>query len=144
MYISYIKIFIFSLVILTINSFCTEGIQYRADYNRFEKISIREGQIIRGKASYYAEKFHGKRTANGEIFDMYKRTGAHRTLPFNTMVRVKNLENNKSVIVRINDRGPFIKDRLIDLSYQAAIDINMTAKGIIEVEIKILKIGKSK
>src|SRR5690606_26117103 len=74
----------------------------------------------RGVASWYGPGFHGRKTANGEIYDQNEFTAAHRTLPFNTLVRVENLRNGRSVIVRINDRGPFVDDRIIDLSHKAA------------------------
>jgi rare lipoprotein A len=95
--------------------------------------------IISGIASYYADEFHGRKTSNGETYDMYKLTAAHRDLPFNTKVKIINLKNNKSVIVRINDRMPNFKNRLIDLSYGAAKQIDMLADGITEVKLEILK-----
>lgn len=73
---------------------------------------------------------------------MYAKTAAHKQLPFNTIIRVKNLENSKSVTVRINDRGPFIDDRILDLSYQAAHEIDMIRSGVVKVEIKILELAK--
>ncbi len=98
-----------------------------------------KGKIIKGIASYYANDFHGKMTANGEIFDMHGLTAAHKTLPFNTWIEVKNLSNGRTVIVRINDRGPFIKDRIIDLSLGAAKEIRMIGAGIQEVELTIIR-----
>ena len=100
--------------------------------------------VQRGIASWYGKKFHGKRTASGEIYNMYKRTAAHRTLPFGTYVLVRNLRNNKTTIVKINDRGPFIKKRIIDLSYRAAKDIGMIGPGTAPVEIVVLgkEVGK--
>ncbi|GGH64709.1 hypothetical protein GCM10011379_17060 [Filimonas zeae] len=92
-----------------------------------------------GKASYYADKFDGRKTANGEIFSQKKLTAAHRTLPFGTMVTVKNLANGKSVTVRINDRGPFAGNRLIDLSRAAANAIDMVKQGVVSVEIAYRK-----
>lgn len=83
-----------------------------------------------GKASYYAEEFDGRKTANGETFHMNQLTAAHRTLPFNTVVTVTNLANGKSVQVRINDRGPFVKGRIIDLSKEAARLIGLLAAGV--------------
>lgn len=94
--------------------------------------------IIRGYASYYADKFHGKATASGDIYNMNELTAAHKELPFSTRVRVKNLKNGLSVIVRINDRGPFVDGRIIDLSKAAAQAINMIKDGVVEVEITIL------
>lgn len=95
--------------------------------------------VQRGKASYYADSFAGKRTASGEIYDPQKLTAAHRTLPFGTRVRVKNLYNDREVIVRINDRGPFIKSRIIDLSRAAAEKLGMINYGVAEVLIEVIK-----
>jgi rare lipoprotein A len=89
-----------------------------------------------GKASYYADKFQGRKTANGETFKQSKKTAAHKTLPFGTMVKVKNLANGRSVKVRINDRGPFVKGRTIDLSKRAAKKINLVNAGVADVEIR--------
>ena len=97
-------------------------------------------ETIFGKASYYADKFHGKKTANGEIFDMNGLTAAHKTLPFGTICRVTNLENQKQVIVKINDRGPFIEGRILDLSKGAAKALDAIQIGVIEVKIEILNI----
>jgi len=91
-----------------------------------------------GMASFYGKKFHGKKTASGEIYYRHKFTAAHRKLPFNTRIKVTNLENNLSVIVRINDRGPFVKKRIIDLSEAAAKKIDMIHKGVAKVSIDIL------
>jgi rare lipoprotein A len=89
-----------------------------------------------GQASYYADKFQGRQTANGETFRQRKRTAAHRTLPFGTKVTVKNLSNGRKVKVRINDRGPFAKGRIIDLSKKAAKKIGMVNAGVADVEIR--------
>ncbi len=93
-----------------------------------------------GTASWYGGKFQGRKTANGEIFDTYKFTAAHKTLPFNTIVRVTNLNNGLSVEVRINDRGPFVKGRIIDLSRAAAEKLDMTASGVAPVRIEIISL----
>jgi len=93
---------------------------------------------LAGIASYYADEFHGRTTSNGETYDMHALTAAHRTLPFNTRVRVTNLANNKSVVVRINDRGPFVGDRIIDLSYRAAQELSMIGPGTARVTLQIL------
>jgi rare lipoprotein A len=92
-----------------------------------------------GKASYYGNEFDGRKTANGEIFRQNKLTAAHRTLPFGTLVTVKNLGNGRSVTVRINDRGPFAKGRIIDLSRSAAQSIDMIRQGVASVEISYRK-----
>ncbi|NPA50837.1 MAG: septal ring lytic transglycosylase RlpA family protein [Epsilonproteobacteria bacterium] len=91
-----------------------------------------------GIASYYGKKWHGRTTANGEKLNIYALTAAHKTLPFNTKVRVTNLENNKSIIVRINDRGPYIKGRIIDLTDYAAKELGILEKGIAKVKIEVL------
>jgi rare lipoprotein A len=97
---------------------------------------------LEGLASYYAEPHHGRRTANGEVFDTYRAlTAAHRTLPFNTVVRVQNKSNGKEVEVRINDRGPFIDGRIIDLSLRAARAIDMIRAGVVLVKLKIISQG---
>ncbi len=97
--------------------------------------------IEEGNASWYGEPFHGRRASNGEIYDMYKLTAAHRTLPFETMVRVTNLSNGKSTVVRITDRGPFIENRIIDLSLAAAREIDSVAPGVVPVRVEILSSG---
>jgi rare lipoprotein A len=97
---------------------------------------------LEGVASYYAEPYHGRRTASGEVFDTYNgMTAAHKTLPFNTVVRVKNLQNGEEVDVRINDRGPFVKGRVIDLSLAAAKEIDLVRAGVAPVKLKVLKDG---
>ena len=98
---------------------------------------------LEGIASYYAEPYHGRKTASGETFDTYRgMTAAHRTLPFNTMVRVTNKTNGREVDVRINDRGPFIDGRVIDLSLRAARQIELVGPGVAPVKLKILKAGE--
>lgn len=94
-------------------------------------------------ASFYAEKFHGKRTSNGEIFNMNDLTCAHKSLPFNTILKVTNLSNGKTVQVRVNDRGPFVAGREIDLSKAAAKKIGMINSGTAKVKIQIVKMGKN-
>jgi rare lipoprotein A len=90
-------------------------------------------------ASYYGDDFHGRKTASGEVFDQWKLTCAHRDLPFGTRLKVTNLQNKKSVIVRVNDRGPWVSGRLIDLSYAAAKKIDMIQRGVVKVKIEIVK-----
>lgn len=91
----------------------------------------------RGIASWYGKKFHGKRTASGEIYDMYGMTAAHPTLPVPSYARVTNLANKKSVVVRVNDRGPFLRDRIIDLSYVAAHKLGIVNNGSAEVVVEV-------
>lgn len=97
-----------------------------------------QGYVERGVASWYGNKFHGRRTSSGEPYDMYKMTAAHKTLPLPSYAEVKNLDNGRKVVVRINDRGPFHGDRLIDLSYSAATKLGITAKGTGRVEVRAL------
>ena len=91
-----------------------------------------------GIASWYGTKFHGNLTANGETYDMYAMTAAHTTLPIPTWVEVTNLSNNLRVVVRVNDRGPFLHDRIIDLSYTAALQLDMVQDGTAQVEVRAL------
>jgi len=93
----------------------------------------------KGLASYYADSYEGKTTANGEIYRQGKITAAHKTLPFGTKVEVTNLSNNKSVVVRINDRGPYIRGRIIDLTKAAAKEIDMVGTGVAKVKIRYKK-----
>ena len=113
------------------NPYVVDGKRYypKKDLNYDEK----------GIASWYGPKFHGKLTANGEIFNQYKLTAAHKTLPIPSAVRVTNLKNNKSLIVRINDRGPFVNDRIIDLSYQSAKKLNLLKSGTGFVRVQLLR-----
>jgi rare lipoprotein A len=90
-----------------------------------------------GLASYYGRKFHGRKTANGERFNMHAMTAAHKGLPFGAMVKVTHLRNGRSVTVRINDRGPFVKGRIIDLSYAAAKRLRMISQGIARVRLRV-------
>lgn len=101
--------------------------------------TVEIGDTMQGIASWYGPDFHGKKTSSGETYNKYDLTAAHKTWPMHTVVRVDNLENGKSVIVRINDRGPFLKDRVIDLSYAAAKKIAMDKKGLASVRVSVLK-----
>lgn len=92
-----------------------------------------------GRASYYADKFNGRKTASGARFSQHKRTAAHRTLPFGTKLKVKNLDNGRTVRVRVNDRGPFVAGRMVDLSKKAARKLGMLQQGVANVEIKYHK-----
>ena len=98
-------------------------------------------EIDRGVASFMADETHGRKTANGEMYDMRQLVGAHLTLPFNSIVLVRNLKNGKEVEIRINDRGPYVKGRIIDLSLEAAKRIGIAEEGSGLVEIEILKLG---
>ena len=111
---------------------------YKVNGKRYYPTYVEVGQRMRGIASWYGLDFHGKYTSSGERYNMYARTAAHKTWPMGTMVKVKNLKNGKSTIVRINDRGPFIRGRIIDCSYMAAKEIGITKMGIAKVDIQVV------
>lgn len=123
---------------------CSSSVRYTSaeknDYNKGESNYRTESQT--GVASYYADEFNGKKTASGEIYNMNKLTAAHPSYPFGTIVKVTNLKNGKIVVVRINDRMPDFKNRIIDLSYEAAKQISMINDGIQEVELEVIEWGK--
>ena len=96
----------------------------------------------KGIASWYGKDFHGRKTANGEIYDMYKYTAAHKFLPLGSHVKVTNLKNQRSVVVRINDRGPFIKGRILDLSYMGARALDIVEDGIAPIKLKVVQLPK--
>ncbi len=105
---------------------------------RYYPTIVHVGETFNGIASWYGPNFHGKFTSNGERYNMYDLTAAHKTLPMNTILRVTNRRNGKSVIVRINDRGPFVNNRIIDLSKAAAIRIGMIATGTAPVRLEVI------
>lgn len=111
---------------------------YKIDGKTYRPIASSKGFLQTGKASWYGKKFHGRKTANGETYDMYAMTAAHKTLPLGTWVRVDNLSNQKSAIVRVNDRGPFVTGRIIDLSYTAAEKIGVVGPGTAPVRVTAL------
>jgi len=98
-------------------------------------------KVFRGVSSYYGPKFHGKLTANGEIFDMYGVTAAHKEIPFNTTVRVTNENNGKSLLLRINDRGPYVDNRILDCSFGAAKKLGFVGEGTAPVKIEVVEWG---
>ncbi len=119
------------------NSYSINGVTYYP-------LPSGEGFVQEGMASWYGKKFHGKRAASGEIFNMYDKTAAHKTLPFGTYVKVVDLSNLREVIARINDRGPFVKGRIIDLSHDAAREIGLVGPGVARVRVVALskEVGK--
>ncbi len=134
----YFSRLLFPILISFVFISCASAVRF-ADKSKIDDKKIISGTVFYGKASYYSDAFHGKITANGEIFDMTKLTAAHRSLPFGTLLQVRNMTNNRTVIVRINDRGPFKENRVIDLSKAAAEALDMIHDGIIDVEITILE-----
>lgn len=111
---------------------------YVVGSKRYYPTVVNVGDSASGIASWYGPKFHGKKTSNGEIYNMYSMTAAHKTLPMNTILRVTNLQNSRQAIVRINDRGPFVNNRIIDLSKSAAAQIDMLKKGTAPVKLEVL------
>lgn len=135
-------------VILVVN--CSNSPRYTTgSRNRSKPVKkvnsvAKSKKILKGISSYYGEDFHGKLTANGEVFDMYGLTAAHKTLPLNTIVRVTNLENKKSLILRINDRGPYVKGRMLDCSYGAALKLGFIGNGTTKVKVEVIELGDDK
>ncbi len=111
---------------------------YEQDGKVYHVLDSADGYIDVGIASWYGKKFHGRRTSSGEIYDMYQYTAAHKTLPLPSYARVTNLDTGESVVVKINDRGPFVKNRLIDLSYAAAKKLDYHNTGTARVEVQVL------
>ena len=129
------SLMVLSVVILSI--FFATGCGTRGF--RTNEIARPVGYVQKGKACWYGEKFHGKPTASGEIFDMHKLTAAHRHLPFGTIVKVTNMNNSQSVLVKINDRGPFVSGRIVDLSYGAAKKVDMIQAGVVPCTLEVVK-----
>lgn len=109
----------------------------------YKPLKTGKGFSDKGHASWYGQKFHGHQTANGEIYDMYEMSGAHKTLPLPSFVRVTNLKNGKQVVVRVNDRGPFHSGRIIDLSYAAALKLDMLKTGTAEVKVDVIHVDQA-
>lgn len=115
-----------------------EPAPYKVWGNWYQPMNTADGFTERGIASWYGKDFHGKKTSNGEVYNMYAMTAAHKTLPLGTYVRVRNLDNGKEVDVRVNDRGPFVAGRIIDLSYAGAKALDMVGPGTARVEVTAL------
>jgi rare lipoprotein A (peptidoglycan hydrolase) len=137
-----IVIIVFGIVISTWG--CSSAPKFRRDeIQRPVDQRDYDGQPYQvGLASFYSTEFHGRSTSSGETFDMYDLTAAHNTLPLGSIVKITNLENHKSVVVRINDRGPFVEGRIIDLSYGAARVLRMVGVGTARVRIDVIKLGE--
>lgn len=113
---------------------------YKVFGKRYYPLQSARGYREIGEASWYGKQFHGRRTSSGEIYDMYKMTAAHKTLPLPTYVRVRRIDTDETVVVRVNDRGPFLKGRIIDLSYMAAIKLGVVTLGKAKVEVVAIDI----
>jgi peptidoglycan lytic transglycosylase len=111
---------------------------YEVNGKRYRVLETSRGYDEEGVASWYGEPFHGRRASSGETFDMYAMTAAHRSLPLPTYVEVTNLENDRRVVLRVNDRGPFHEDRIIDVSYVAAVKLGMVGTGTARVRVRAL------
>ncbi|HIC39514.1 MAG TPA: septal ring lytic transglycosylase RlpA family protein [Candidatus Marinimicrobia bacterium] len=138
------------MIISLLSISCSNSPRYRTGSLPEKKGQIplatkgKHAKVLYGVSSYYGEDFHGKLTANGEVYDMYGVTAAHKTLPLNTVARVTNMENDKSIILRINDRGPYVAGRILDCSYGAALKLGFIAQGITKVKIEIIEFGDNK
>ena len=106
--------------------------------------NVKHRKVMTGISSFYAEDFHGKLPANGEVYDMYGVTAAHKKLPLNTVAKITNTDNGKSLILRITDRGPFVKGRILDCSYGAAKNLGFFAQGPTKVRIELIEVGDNK
>ena len=120
---------------------CVSSPRYTFSQPPTDESDVQQSGIEEGMASYYADEFNGRHTSNGEIYDMHKLTAAHRTLPFNTKVRVTNTQSGKVVVVRINDRGPFKDNRIIDVSLAAAKALELIGTGTAPVRLEVLEFG---
>jgi len=127
--------FVILIFVSALFTACTSIIRFSNN----STVSATSGKVFRGYASYYHDSFNGKKTANGEIFDNSLLTAAHKELPFNTIIKVKNIKNGKEVVLRINDRGPFVSGRILDVSRKAAIELDFIREGIAEIEFEILE-----
>ena len=111
---------------------------YTVRGKRYSPTYVKVGQVMKGVSSWYGPNFHGKHTSNGEVYNMHARTAAHKTWPMDTMVKVTNLQNGKTTTVRINDRGPFVRGRIIDCSFTAGKEIGLDRMGIAKVSIQVV------
>jgi len=135
---------ILCLIILILFS-CTSSPRYTSSYSPSSSSkqtkSNSNKKVIKGISSWYGQDFHGNLTANGEVYDMYGLTAAHKTMPYNTWVRVTTLDNGKDLIIRINDRGPYVKGRILDCSYGAAKKLGFVEVGTATVKIEVIEWG---
>lgn len=143
------KFWVLAFLLLGLQS-CAWGnrkISQRSGFNREQRMqsfyktqAVSVGTVFRGEASYYGPGFHGKKTASGEIFDQNALTCAHKTLPFGTRLKVTRLDNHQSVVVTVNDRGPYKKGRILDLSVAAARQIGLNIQGVAQVKAEVISV----
>ncbi len=146
-----IKILSVALILL-LSDACTPNPHFRSDKAPKSQRKIKKQRkkttgfekIQYGISSYYGPKFHGKLTANGEIFDMYKVSAAHRYLAIGTLIKVTNLDNNRTLNIRINDRGPYVNNRILDCSYAAALKLGFVEQGTANIKLEVLVMGTGK
>ena len=139
-------------LILLLSDACTPNPHFRSDKAPKSQRKIKKQRkkttgfekIQYGISSYYGPKFHGKLTANGEIFDMYKVSAAHRYLAIGTLIKVTNLDNNRTLNIRINDRGPYVNNRILDCSYAAALKLGFVEEGTANIKLEVLVMGTGK
>ena len=134
---------------MTFSQSCSNSPRYNRNKQKPARLKsnskINKSQkVFYGISSYYGQKFHGKLTANGEVFDMYGLTAAHKTLPLNTIIRVTNKANDNSLILRVNDRGPYVGNRILDCSYGAALKLDFLNQGTAEIKIEVIEWGDNK
>ncbi|MCH8927575.1 MAG: septal ring lytic transglycosylase RlpA family protein [Candidatus Marinimicrobia bacterium] len=138
-----ITVILFSIISCSANPRFRAGNINRPQKNT-DKNSTGLEKVQYGISSYYGPKFHGKLTANGEIFDMYKISAAHRYLPLGTIIQVRNLDNNKTLRIRINDRGPYVNNRVLDCSYAAALKLDFVEQGTANIKLVVIEMGTGK
>ena len=126
------------IIVFLLLTACAQRVVYERRLPPLEKREIRKGEVQYGVASWYGADFHGRATSSGEVYDMYQLTCAHQTLPLGTMVMVTNLENGRSLELKVNDRGPFVKERIIDVSYAAAQMLGIWEKGTASVKVEVI------
>ena len=136
-------------IMITYTQSCSNSPRYNRNkpkpHSSKTKPKLNKNQkVFYGTSSYYGKDFHGKLTANGEVFDMYGLTAAHKTLALNTIIRVTNKANDKSLILRVNDRGPYVGNRILDCSYGAALKLDFLQQGTAEVKIEVIEWGDDK
>ncbi|PJD92644.1 MAG: septal ring lytic transglycosylase RlpA family lipoprotein [Legionella sp.] len=133
-----IQYLIILALLLSLNACTTtkveKGGSYKVKGKTYTLLKSAKGYKAKGTASFYGKRFHNRKTSNGERYNMYSMTAAHPTLPFNTRLQVKNIKNGKTVVVRVNDRGPFYSARIIDLSYAAANRLGISSTSTVEIK----------
>lgn len=131
------KLLILSLLMMGFALGCTKSGGYSTYKLKKVEVLPSPSVVLEGTASWYGHPFHGRTTANGEKYNMYEMTAAHKSLPFNSWIRVTNLANHKQIFVRVNDRGPYVGERILDLSFEAAKRLEMDSRGVGRVRLEV-------